>query len=364
MSLYNEIKDSLDFKKRKHVNPFSNEKERRLLLMAIAGLLFVVAIGALILTTVAGSSGLGACKNIILVENRDNCIYNLANRTSNYTICSNLPRSYSYQCIAAVAEKVGDPKICSRINSSDFQFDNCIYNVSYVRDNESDCLVLNNENQSTCAFNIAKRNQFNNQDDCNPITNASQKSLCFSIYYYNTAVVHNVSSDCALLPNEVNGTILATLVTRDFQNNQTGNLTSYLGYSELNVTPISYCYFNVATAHNNKTLCASASGLIQNSCYSHFIPVNNSTSNSSITNVTQLCANAPSYVQGICTYSAYTDQAVAEKNVSSCLQITNSSYQQSCIVQIAQKYGDSSYCDYIQNNVTAQQACIVSAQSG
>lgn len=363
MSLYNEIKDSLDFKKRKHVNPFTNERERRLLFIAIAGLLFILAIGALVLTTVASSSGVGACKSIILVDNRDSCFYNLANRTSNYSICSYLPqRADSYQCIAAVAEKVGDVKICDRINSSDFQYENCIYNVSYEKGNESDCLVLNNQSESTCVFNVAKRNQFSNKSDCDPIINGSQKSLCYSIYYYNDAVVQNVPSDCALLPNEVNATVLVTLVTRDFENNQTGNLTSYLSYSELNVTPISYCYYNVATAHNDRADCAYATGLISNSCYGYFST--NTTSNTTITNTTQLCSDAPSYAQNICLYSVYTDQAVADENASACSQIKNSSYQQSCVVQVAEKYGNSGYCDYIENNVTAQQACIVAAESG
>lgn len=361
MSLFNEIKDAFDFKKRKHQDPLTTQRERRILFIVGAAALFVLALGTLFLTSVAGSSGIGACKGILLAQEKNDCFYSLANSTSNYSICSYIPnRGISYQCISTVALKEQNPLICAKINSSNYEFDLCIYNVSYAKDNASYCSVLGSNSESTCAYNIARKNQFNNKNDCNPIINASQKNLCEYIYYYNAAASLHTSSYCSLLPNVVNSTLLTTLITKDFQNNETGNLNNYLGYSELNVSPISYCYYNVAQVENNRSLCAYTQGLISNSCYEYFTKT---TSAPNITNASQICGNAPSYVQGVCTFSVFTSEAIAQDNVSACLRISNSSYQQSCIVQLGEKYANASVCNYIENNQSALQACVVSATS-
>ncbi len=361
MSVFNEIRQALSFhnKSKDGKKPQMSHEERRIILIGVTVLLLVVAIVTLLTRTAIGSSGIQACRSIIFAQQRYNCIGNLANTTGNYLVCSYLPiQSSSYQCIRTVAEKRQNASICSSINSSDPMYDSCVENVSYEKNDLSLCLGLRGANESACAYAIARQNLFSSLSYCNAIGNESQRATCGYIFYYNVATSTNTPSNCGYLPNVTNGTLLSLIVSRG-NTNQSGADFNYFSYTALNITPKEYCYYNVAKSTKDKSLCGYTSGTISQICNSSFSA--NSTASLNITSATALCAAAPSYEQALCTYGIFTEKALADQNVSSCFEITDMNYQNSCIVDLASRYNDSSYCNYIDNNNTAQQACIQSA---
>ncbi len=359
MSLFKGIKEELSFKKTKQDGKrLTTESERRILLIGMTVVLVIIAIVFALGHSVVHQSAFQSCKSIILSAQRYNCMYALANKTGNYSICSSIPTGQmSYQCIAKVAEKQNNVSICNKIDSNSLQYDYCVENVSYSSNNISYCTQLKGDNGSQCAFNIAKKNQFSSIDYCNFVTNYSQKSICNYIFYYNAAVTSNSPYYCSLLPNVTNSTLLTTLISKDYSNQSVTSSFDFLSISVINVTPMSYCYYNIAKSTNNKLLCGYTSGVISNECYNSF---NSSNSTYQFTNISSICSSAPSYIRDTCNYTVFTEKAISEQNVSSCLMIGNSTYKDTCIVQLASKYNDGSYCSYISND-TDKQACYVSA---
>jgi hypothetical protein len=363
MSLAKEIKEAFSFKSSRHTGEsLTTESERRLLLVGITLILFVLALTTLFARTVFSSSALQSCKSILLEQEKNNCIYELANRTSNYSMCSYLsPNQGSYRCIATVAKSRKNVSICTIINSNDIQYSNCVENVSYENNNINECLLINGTNVSGCIFNIARKDNFTNIDYCNAISNTSQRSLCSSIYYYTTAVGARASNYCASLPDTTNATLLSLLVTKDNINESAATTFSFIGISSINVSPMSYCYYKVAASTGNKALCSLTRGPIQSECYGALS--NTTISANTITSANDLCTSAPSYLRGICNYTVFTEKALAEENASACLLILNKTYSDTCIVQLAAKYRDNSYCSYI-NNTNDSQTCYSSASLG
>lgn len=359
MSLIKEIGEAFSFKRSKHEDKrLTTETERRLLLIGITIVLFALAMVTLLSRSIFGSSALQSCRGVILQQEKNDCLFSLANRTSNYSVCSYLsPDQYTYQCIATVAENRKNVSICSMINSSNPQYNNCIERVSYLDNNVNECLLIKGANESECAFSIAREDGFTSINYCNSIANSSQKSLCSNIYYYNTGVLSSTPSYCAELPDVSNSTLLALLVSKDNTNQTESTSFNFLAASTLNVSPRSYCYYSIARSTQNRALCALATGAISSECYDSF----NVTNSTQITNVSSLCASAPSYLKALCSYSVFTEKALAEQNVSACLVIANKTYVDTCIVQLAARYKDGSYCTYINNTDTAQQACYSSA---
>lgn len=359
MSLLKEIRGALSFKRGKDASKYqlTSEKERRILLVAAAIIIFVVAIATLLVRTANSAFTLASCKSIILSRQRYSCFSFLANKTNNYSICSYLStQADSYYCIATIAVNQQNLSGCGKINASNFAYDGCVQNVSYIKNNVNYCLTLKGDNESVCAYAIAKENGFSSISYCNLITNNSKRSLCNSIYYYNAALSQTIPSYCSLLPSVTNSTLLYIIVSKDFTNKSVANF-SYLSFSELNITPKSYCYYNIARSTKNSAFCSYASGVMLDACYASF----NTTNTTQITNLSSVCATVPSYAKDLCNFGLFSEQALIGRNVSSCIAISNLTYRNTCIVQLAAKYNDSSYCSYINNNDSAQQACLISA---
>lgn len=342
-----------------------SELEGRLILFGVALILLIVAGFLLFVKSATSSSGISSCKSIILAKQKYECYATLATKSLNASICSFVGTQSGYlSCISYIAEATLNVTTCGRINSTYPQYDLCVQNVSYSKDQVSDCLMLKGQNESSCAYLLAQKNGFSSLNDCNQISNLSSRGICDDIYYYNIATVTRTPSYCALLPNVTNSTLLSTIVSKGYTN-QSAASVDYFSYSALNITPKQFCYYKLAQSLGNLSYCSYSGPTLGTFCaYS----VHNNQSNSTISansifntaNITALCSQQTGPLQGICAFGIYSALAVSGKNASACLQISNTSYQYSCIGELANRYNQSSYCNYIYNSIAAKQACVES----
>lgn len=339
-------------------NRITTESERRIILVGVTVLLLAIAVISLSLGS-TGRSALQGCKGIILLKQKYSCIYSLANQTNNYTMCNAInDNRLSQSCIVSIAENTHNVSMCDKVNSGTSQYADCVENISYSEGNQDYCKLLSGENVSSCMFNIAKKNNFESMAYCDPIPNTTERSLCSYIYYYNVATLLGEANYCSFLPGSYNDTLLSEVVTKDYANQSSISNLDFMALTTINVTTRSFCYYTVATATSNESLCSYVGGTLGSECYSY---VSNVNSTLNFNNVSSICAASPSYTQDICNYTVFTEKALSQKNVSSCFMIGNSSYVDSCIIQLAYNYNDSSYCSYITDNSTAQDACYSSA---
>ena len=340
------------------------ELERRALLGIIAVILVLAAVFLLFLRTVTSSSGAASCKSIVLVTQKYNCYNLLASQTGNYSLCSFLPAAQSSACIANVAEQRNNVTICGTINTSSSYYSNCVLNVSYALGRIDYCTQLRGENESDCAYALAKKDGFSRLSDCNAVNDPMKNQLCNYIYDYAVAQSSGRPSYCADLPNVTNNTMLNAIVSKNYTN-QSALSFNYLQYLTANVTPRSFCYYRLASLFSNQSYCRDVAGTLSQVCYDSFSsaqPASNSSTSfpnytQQIANVSYACAGAPAYAQSLCRFGMYTEFALSQKNATYCFNIQNTTYKYSCIAELAAKYNDSSYCNYIQQNLTAQQAC-------
>lgn len=347
-------------KEKENSQPLFSQSERRVILIGITILLFVAAATVLLLGSLRPTP-LQSCKNIVFQKQRYDCIYSLASATNNYSICSLLPNGEPSQCISLIAESQMNASACARLGAGT-QYSNCIENVSLKSDNVSYCLDLNGSIEPSCAFNVARSRQFSDLGECSSIKNITKSLLCSYIYYYNAAPKLNMPNYCSLLPDVTNSTLLSIVETKDYLNQSAAISSQFITTSAINITVSASCYYNTAIETKNKTLCAYAGSTVSGACYDYL----NSTSTNStfqFNNATALCSKSPYGTNVLCYYALYTEKAVAQKNISSCFEIGNSSYIDTCIVELASTYNDSAYCKSITNS-TDQQACYSSAVPG
>jgi hypothetical protein len=340
--------------------PLITESERRLVLVGVAVLLLVVAVVVLLIGSIRPTP-LQSCKSIVFSKQRYDCIYALANSTNNYSICSLLAGSGPSQCITLLAEREVNASGCGKLGSSP-AYSSCMENISYMSHNVGYCLRLNGSNESSCAFNVAKGEQFMNLSECSDIRNASSSLLCSDIYYYNAASRLDAPNYCSYLPDVNNHTLLSIVETKDYVNQTLASESQSITTAIANVTVSASCYYNTAILTKNRTLCSYSGGTLAASCSGYLNSTTNNTLN--FTDALALCSQSPYGTNDLCYYALYTEKALSQRNISSCFSIANSSYKDTCIVELASTYNDSSYCSSIANNTTDQQACYSSASYG
>lgn len=365
MSWFEQLKEILSHDKKP--KPKSKHKlselERRLIMLGVALVMVAIAIAIVVQGAAVHSTALSSCKSIIFTADRYDCYATLAYKTSNASLCGLIGTSKgSTSCVMAIAENTKNVTTCSKISSSSDQYAYCIENVSSSDNDAGYCTMLNSSTESVCAYSIAKKENFNELSECSIISNVSLRNQCDYIYDYSSANLLKQTSYCALLPNVTNSTLFSTIISKGGTSNSTENV-SYLAYYSLNITPRSFCYYRLAYSLKNASYCGYTNGELNEACISSVNQTNSTASNYTLnlTNINSLCSSEAIYAQGVCKYGLYTDLAISGKNVSICMQLSNSSYQYSCIGNLAAKYNDSSYCNYISGNVSAQQACVEDA---
>ena len=121
--------------------------------------------------------------------------------------------------------------------------------------------------------------------------------------------------------------------------------STLIPYLYFNMTPVNFCYFELANLFGRQSLCAYTGLALSQVCYAENLTASTSAANAnginytiSGLNVSALCSAMPDYAQGLCTDSFITERAVAGRNASACYAINGTTYQDSCILSIANKY--------------------------
>jgi hypothetical protein len=275
------------------------------------------------------------------------------------------PQQGSYRCISSLAQSRKNVSLCYLIGKNNGEYGSCVTAIASSEGRIGYCLMLTGENESACAYDIASAGMFRNVSECNDIANLSKRSACSGIYYNNLAVSTRNASYCSMLQSSGGASTLSAILA---QNTTGSSLSSeLLPYLYFNATPSNFCYYELANLLGTPNLCAYTGTALSQLCYAENLSssaaAGGSGANYSIAeiNVSSVCSSVPAYAQELCTYSFLTEKAVAGRNVSSCYAINDTGYQYSCILSIATKYDNLSYCNYITGNSTAQLACKESA---
>ena len=306
----------------------------------VAIFLFIVA---MVLTFSRGLENQSSCAGKLNNNIKYNCYLSYAIKSGNASICNGLNSTYATDCILYVATNYSNVKDCNLIGNKTAK-QNCISNLSVLANNPEYCSYLSMDAYNQCIYNNAKAGNFTNYALCNEITNSSMKNICLSTYYFKLTYSSG-NNYCNYITNKPNYSILYNMVYFTSQNITAIN--NAYQYTYYNITPYAYCVSYVAYVSQNQNLCNALNSSNNTLCKSAF---SQKLSNNSISNVKNECLNQNATLRSLCLYSVEIYNATASKNVSECMQINNTMYQYSCISNIAQKYNDSNYCTYINNN--------------
>ncbi|MDE1810755.1 MAG: hypothetical protein KGH66_01820 [Candidatus Micrarchaeota archaeon] len=327
----------------------------RIRLYVLVTVVLVGLAGVSLALSVHGSSAIRSCGGILLSIPKNNCYTALANYTKNASICGKVSGTASQAgCIISVAQQSDNLSVCSQLaNYSSYYMSLCVSGASTKQSSVASCTQLAEPYSSQCAFSIAAEQNFSDNSTCSYVSNLSQRYVCSSMYYYARALADRSPSYCSLLPNAANQGIMGA-ISQQNSDNYTLQIQQ-IQLAELNVTPQNYCYYRLASITSDYSLCTGAPGLLGQLCtYGQ----ESSSSNATSINASS-CSSAPQAIRGICTYAVLISTAVSTMNVSICSQISNTTYQSSCITAYAIRY-NSTYCSRI-GNLTYRQGCYASA---
>ncbi len=343
-------------------------QRERMIILAVITVVLVIAGSVALIATSAGTP-LSRCTRIVVSQQKSACLLELANSTMNVSVCNYLSGTLASQCVSGIALASSNTTACSNLSSNESSYSQCIIAIGTSDGNASYCSALSEPYISTCAYSVAEHNSFNDTVTCTMIGNASLMNDCMLKSYYNEAVSLKNATYCSYLPNSANATLVSYMSQSSTSLFGISNATATLPYLN-STTPQQFCYYNVALIAHNLSTCSMVSGQLNMLCTarltsatSYNTSLTNATANSiTLDNVSQLCSSVPSSVQSLCIYSLYSYIAVQSRNASVCNLISSPLYQGACYAGLAQRYNDSSYCDYIQN-VSIRSACATAPQS-
>lgn len=334
---------------------FSVEDKKKLLIVGGA-IFFALAAAVLLYDSIFASSQLlyypGNCgKNQSSYSGIYSCVSSFANKTQNSTVCLYLPSSIQPGCFYRVALSSQNVSKCGYISSSNPYFSQCIINLNKKYNSMKLCGYLQQSLALQCIYNISAKFNFTGLTLCSQL-NGSYSSACSALYYYKNAQQSQNRLLCAYLQNKANATILSFINYNASEvQNYTGSLESMFFYTELNLTPQSYCYYKLALEEDNTSLCNYIIGSFANDCpydveetsaaSTHF--------NLNATNVTAACSQYNNYTKAYCYYKYSTYKALEIRNATPCFAINQSAAQGECILALAINTTNFTYCSQISN---------------
>lgn len=340
-----------------------NEKFRMYIYITI--LLLILA--ALSIVLAPKGSALNICLGVIIQENKNTCLYNLATTTKNASICSYLPSPNSDSCYVNIGETVLDPKTCLKASNRTLS-DACILYISNQSYSPALCNIVNNQSEPECLTNLALR--LNNQNLCQGIKTQVGRNICSSSLNFKSAISLDDIHYCDIITNSTDQNVTQLILlnaTRysNFTNASSGSSLSgsinYLRFiPNVSFSARDLCYTSVASSNANASECLLIKNVSKQTLCINVIrgPAINQTLNNTRVNYTELlksCYLNNTYNQ-TCRDYVLLFKAIQTKNASICGSFDlEAGYQ--CYLSIARQYNDTKYCSYIAN-ITLERECV------
>ncbi|MFI5412387.1 MAG: hypothetical protein ACHQX1_00665 [Candidatus Micrarchaeales archaeon] len=332
----------------------SEEDKRKLFIMG-TGILVALALSIVIFNSLFVHSSTayypGNCGNQTSYQQTTSCIDALANTTLNSTVCYYIQGEQQSNCIFNIAQKTQNVSICGQISPSDKYYSKCILDLNKKYQSTSLCEYLPRSTALPCIYNVSAHYNFSSASICSQLNNKSYSSECTYLYYYKNAISTQNKALCAYLPNKNNATDLY-FINYNASRNSTFAIENYISLSYLNISVQNYCYYSLAVNENNAAICNSISGSFAAECSYYVQEINASkiSFNLNTTNITASCGSYSGYTRNLCNYDYSVKQALANKNTTACSMINISSEKDECILQVAINTTKNSYCAQISNS--------------
>ena len=303
-----------------------------IVLVALAG---IVALGSL-----RHQTPVSQCEGIIFAQSKYTCLSNLALATENLSICRDIPGSYSYGCLSAIAAGESNSLVCNYINSSSTSYSGCISQFETSKYNASICKNVENSSvTSSCFYTFADLGNFSNLSYCKYINNTQLSNECTDRFYYINAITAHNQNYCGALPNSsTNGIPISELLGLNASSilgihlPQNASNYSLSSYEFLNISDQGLCYLNLAGITKNASLCSFVQGSLNSLC----LASTKSTQNKplSYSQILTVCGALPSSYSNICINQELISQASEYDNSTYCRYTTNATENSACLSSI------------------------------
>ncbi len=323
----------------------------------VAAIIIVLAIVSF--AVAPSGSGIAGCRSILFGTSQP-CVESLAIETLNSTMCAGLHPAYANQCYLAIAQNTSDQELCRRINGSVAAGQCYLYIANSTKD-PALCSMVNGSAGSECAYSIAV--ETNDTSACPGGSGTGAGKECASTIYMNDAVKTGNAALCSEITssNESNDTY--GIIINSSLGKYPGlalNITQILEYGAITnatVGAMGICYTSVAMRTGNESYCNYVQGsALGNACTEYFIRSNQSKSGSFNATALMGYCNQAGANSTTCKYGLETVEAYDSGNLTICKGIP-APYSYNCYYYLAEKYNDSSYCNYIANS-TINGACV------
>lgn len=245
------------------------EREKAMLLVYVAAILFVAAIIAVAGSYIAnafssGQLSVAKCNSYYLSSSKYACLAQLANTTKNASVCGFLPSQQGVSCVISVATLQRNITTCKRIVNNSPEYNDCFTLLAPLSGNYSNCAQLPESLGFRCLYNISQEHDFavSQIAACRNVSSGFYSRECQYLIYYKAAVLQRNSTYCQNLEGSVNQTTMFNI----FQNYSSiirtangvifnPNATQGYYYATFNVTPMDFCYIALAKLENSTSLC-------------------------------------------------------------------------------------------------------------
>lgn len=348
--------------KREEKTPDSSEMKRVRLQLYVVVAIFILVV---ILLLLPRGSALQQCLNVILQNQRQLCLYNLALSSGNASICSYTGYPFSNSCYIALAQKTNNASACQNVIRTNQSLGSiCIMSLVNSTLNPAPCRTLGEPYASSCNMRVALGTY--NMSLCNMVKNQTNRTVCMAAVNTNIALLTSNSSKCALVTNSINRSLVTSVYLKINQkllkSNTNSTRSSLLGYlanlPSFNASARDLCYLFLAGSTQNTNYCSSIGySQLSFACSSSYRNLNVSAAN--FTKLLAGCNNQSVNYRSICVQSVVTGYAISTKNATLCSSYFTPPSLWQCYSALAQAFKNSTYCGYIANT-TINSACLLS----
>ena len=303
----------------------------------LVGIILVAALAAAIYVDSPKS-----CSSVVFSTQRNSCFEAEAVSTGNSTMCYGISsQPLQESCLENVAYATKNASVCTSIKNDSIAY-SCTSNLSISIGNEAICSSLQNpSSRSECLYSFAKAENFSNISYCSGISNSTLYGHCTGSSTYVRAMETGNPSYCSEMnPTPGKGVPIADLFELLSQS-QSSKLSSS-SITLLNASNADACYYSVAVAYGNLSICGHIYGSISTACEYY---VNSTTAPKLVLNlptVISRCNIAGIYGGSATTNACFIGFAVSYGNESYCSPITNASTKSICVSEVAKAQANSS----------------------